>query len=1483
MKKIISLLISVCILLSVVPTLSYAAAAGTTFTSGAFTYKVNNDTTTVTLTAIAASKLTGAITVPATVSDGSATYTVTHLADAFKNQGNKTLEMTSLVLPDTMTNFTGTATFYGCKNLKSIHLPKNLIGDATGAGYLTNTFNFCAYLSNVELPPKIVKCYGTFNNSCGTRTVTITGKSQVDFFAGSGTAAARAWADGITGITIYYPADGTIPTRYTGSFTATVKTYGGAPFTYGNFSYTINAGTDSVTLTAIATDKLSGAVTVPSVVSDGAKNYTVTQLGDAFKNQGNKTLEMTSLVLPDTITKFTGTATFYACKGLTSITLPKNLISDGSSGYGNCFYNTFQYCTKLTSVTLPASIVACVGTFQNSAVKTVTITGTNAVSFYCDSTSATSRAWAANTTGITIYYPENGTAPTRITGNGIGITAVRQGGEVEEPAVSEFSVGDFKYKVVEGTETVGVLGFSSTSDKAGEKVLPETVTYKDVTYTVVSVGYAAFANNANLTGFVMADTVTTVGSNIFYGCKNLTYVHLSESLANASASYQLVGTFNGCTALKTVVIPSGIKCLPKTFLNSGVKNIVLKAKGTELPKGSNNEYAPLSSADGVNVYYPSDGSVYGGYSSLIQNYFIYENNIAYVVKDDNTLTVASILPQSTLEGAVTIPSAIGALKVTAIADNAFENADDITSVVIADSVVSVGDGAFANCDNLKSVVLSKNLHGELKNTFAGCTKLSSVVIPEGITTLNGTFKDCATLNSVKLAQSVTTLTNQTFYGCSALTELVVPNTVLQITDGGNEAGTVFPSTITLVVQEDSAALEYAAANNINYIVKSVVEYSVNNGNAEVSKANFRIIDEYIIPETVVIDGAEYSVTSIASGAFADQDALTVLSIPNSVLKIPETAFVGCSNADFAVRVNSETSAYEAIKAVNVTYIADDAATSLAYKKYPSVNGLELYGAAKDTELSGEITIATFDGLPIVAIAENAFKAQNGITSVTMDDTVTSVGAYAFADCKQLETVMLSDNVEGTLDSTFVGCASLKTVDIPAKVTALRNTYNGCVALTRAMIPENIIAIYENTFANCTGLETVVIPETVTTFDRMIGFKDETQAEAEYVETNTSKQWADNPFKGATNGNLAICGVRGSVAEEFAYSSGIKFIDIADREYPLEYTALGNNTFRVTVRDIYDNGNVNVIGALYAGNKLLGCDPVVTNFNTDDCKTVYTKDMKFPGYSEDTTLKLMVWDDDGSVTPINKVATVSQPETIKIMVLGNSISNHGTSASSGWFAPDSQGMAATSLEKDFVHIVLNKAKEINPNVEVKIVTAWSLEANFDQWETLIASEYQDAVNYDADIIIAQFGENVKNNENEGSLGGSFDNDNEFNAAIFANIVKAFMKDGKDVPVISVTSMMSNKSVVLQAKEQACEENGWANVNLCNNANFKESKNGAYYLTPNQIQEGLELGTFRADVPIASGVYVHPGNNGMRAMAYGIWQYMEPIIRDMTFGN
>ena len=405
--------------------------AGNIFTYGDFNYTVNANTQTVTLTSIAAESLSGSVKVPEVVYDGIFAYQVTKLGDAFKNQGNKTYHMTSLTLPDTITNFTGTATFFGCHDLRDIKLPKILKGDGNGDGYLTKTFYFCPNLYHVEIPSGITKFWGTFaSDSTSVDVVVLTSPAAATFYADSSDTEAHAFKDGKINIRIFYPDGGYEPTRIEGSFVATAYPYSsivskniiesflnrgrktGNTFTYGDFTYKINDDTSTVTLTSIATS-LSGIVVVPSVVYDGILAYTVTKLAGAFKNQGAKTNDMTSLILPDTITTFTVTGAFYNCK-FASIHLPSALINGGGNGF---LYNTFQSCSNLVSVEIPEGIKKFYGTFRNSSVQTVILKNTEQADFYGSSPTSEARAWTDGTTGINIYYPYVGTAPTRITGS----------------------------------------------------------------------------------------------------------------------------------------------------------------------------------------------------------------------------------------------------------------------------------------------------------------------------------------------------------------------------------------------------------------------------------------------------------------------------------------------------------------------------------------------------------------------------------------------------------------------------------------------------------------------------------------------------------------------------------------------------------------------------------------------------------------------------------------------------------------------------------------------------------------------------------------------------------------------------------------------------------------------------------------------------------------------------------------------------------
>ena len=91
---------------------------------------------------------------------------------------------------------------------------------------------------------------------------------------------------------------------------------------------------------------VSGAVVIPSSVTNNGTPYSVTSIGEsAFENCSG----LTSVTIPNSVTSI-GVWAFYECSGLTSITIPNSVTSIGESA--------FSWCSSLTSVTIPNSVTS---------------------------------------------------------------------------------------------------------------------------------------------------------------------------------------------------------------------------------------------------------------------------------------------------------------------------------------------------------------------------------------------------------------------------------------------------------------------------------------------------------------------------------------------------------------------------------------------------------------------------------------------------------------------------------------------------------------------------------------------------------------------------------------------------------------------------------------------------------------------------------------------------------------------------------------------------------------------------------------------------------------------------------------------------------------------------------------------------------------------------------------------------------------------
>ena len=373
---------------------------------------------------------------------------------------------------------------------------------------------------------------------------------------------------------------------------------------------------------------------------------------------------------------------------------------------------------------------------------------------------------------------------------------------------------------------------------------------------------------------------------------------------------------------------------------------------------------------------------------------------------------------------VEIPSLIEGLPVTNIADKAFVLCTSLTSVIVPDSITSIGNWTFYDCKSLKSITIPDSVTSIGGSAFYGCTGLTSVSIPDSVTSIGGNafyetqwlkerqaenplvvvngilIDGTACHGDIIIPDSVTSIGGYAFHYCTSLTSITIPDSVTSIGEW-----TFYRCTgLTSVSIPDS--------------VTSIGDYAF---------SYCRSLTSVTIPD---------SVTSIADSAFSSCTSLTSVSIPDSVTSIGGRAFYGCTSLTSITIPDSVTSiGYAFSECYNLESINVDE-NNLQYK---SIDGVLF-------DKNGETLIQ--------------YPSGKKDTSVTIPDSVTSIGGLAFCFCKSLTSVTIPDSVTSIRGSAFSGCKSLTSVTIPDSVTSIDGgAFSYCTSLTSVTIMNPNCRIY----------------------------------------------------------------------------------------------------------------------------------------------------------------------------------------------------------------------------------------------------------------------------------------------------------------------------------------------------------------------------------------------------------------------------------------
>ena len=121
---------------------------------------------------------------------------------------------------------------------------------------------------------------------------------------------------------------------------------------------------------------------------------------------------------------------------------------------------------------------------------------------------------------------------------------------------------------------------------------------------------------------------------------------------------------------------------------------------------------------------------------------------------------------------------------------------------------------------------------------------------------------------------------------------------------------------------------------------------------------------------------------------------------------------------------------------------------------------------------------------VTSIGDRAFSWCTSLQSVTIPDSVTSIDESAFSWCTSLQSVIIPDSVTSIGDRAFWGCTSLQSVIIPDSVTSIGNkAFSDCKSLQSVTIPDSVTSISDSAFSGCSSLQSVTIPDSVTSIGR----------------------------------------------------------------------------------------------------------------------------------------------------------------------------------------------------------------------------------------------------------------------------------------------------------------------------------------------------------------------------------------------------------------